>query len=152
MTIRVATMADLPQILPLSVRLFFETQIGPPPEYHTIEQAHRLFFQTHLNSPLSRTWVAELNQKVVTIGTLAFFIRPADHGHAAAMEAYLVNIYTTPEYRRRGLAGAIVNAAITYSRIQGIHTIWVHATKTGYPIYQAAGFQEVAPQVPLKSA
>jgi len=58
----------------------------------------------------------------------------ADH------EGYLLNVYTVPEWRGRGVATALVAAAVVKAREQGMARIRLHATPEGRPVYAAAGF------------
>jgi GNAT superfamily N-acetyltransferase len=145
MTIRIATIDDTTQLLEVTMRFASEFSKGmSPPEKETAREASRLFYLAHLNSPFSRTWVAVVDERIVAVGTLAFFVRPAFSSNPAAIEAYFLNMYTLPEHRRRGFASEILTAAKLYAQSRGITKIWLHATEAGRPVYEAAGFQNVA--------
>ena len=134
------------------MRLFSEfLETIPKSEFESIERANRLFFEEHLDSSLARTWVAEIDRKIVAAGTLAFYVRPPHPGNLAGKEAYLLNMYTLPEYRRRGLASGILTAATSYAQSQQIKRVWLHASEAGRPIYEAAGFQPSTDYMELKS-
>ena len=151
MAIRVATVVDLPQVLQLRMRLFAEYhgQLTPS-ELDAAEHANRSFFSEHLDSTLSRTWVAEIDDQVVAVGTLAFFLRPPHPANLAGKEAYLLNMYTLPEFRRRGLASEILAMAKSHAQNEGIKRIWLHASEAGQPLYVAAGFQASNEYMELK--
>ncbi len=145
MTIRIATIADLVQLMQLSMRLASESHQGLLPfDANPTEKATRSFFDANLESPFSRTWVAESENEIVGVGTLLFVIRPSLEGKSAAIEAYFVNLYTLPEHRRRGYATAILDAAKRFVKKQGLTRIWLHSTIAGRPLYKAAGFQNTA--------
>ena len=142
MIIRVATLSDLSQVVRLRMCLFSESSNGmSPSENEATEQANRMFFQQNLDSPLSRTWVAEIERNIVAIGTLAYFVRPPHPRNLSGKEAYLLNMYTLPEYRKRGLASEIVSEAMSYAQREGLKRIWLHASDAGRPVYEAAGFR-----------
>ncbi|MCC6614792.1 MAG: GNAT family N-acetyltransferase [Anaerolineae bacterium] len=55
--------------------------------------------------------------------------------------AHVMNIYTEPSYRRRGLARSIMQAIIGWCAEQGIKTITLHASEEGYLLYTKLGFE-----------
>ncbi len=57
-----------------------------------------------------------------------------------AMEAYVLNVYTEPEHRRNGVARAIMEAIIEWSRDQRVARITLHASEDGRPLYENLGF------------
>lgn len=57
------------------------------------------------------------------------------------MEAYVLNVYTEPEHRRSGVARAIMEAIIDWSRGQRVARVTLHASKEGRPLYEALGFE-----------
>lgn len=52
---------------------------------------------------------------------------------------YLVG--TTPEYRRRGFADAIVRRALKNEAKKGVSTVVLQASEMGFPVYERIGFQ-----------
>lgn len=58
-----------------------------------------------------------------------------------AMEAYVLNVYTEPEHRRNGVARAIMEAIIEWSRDQRVARITLHASEDGRPLYENLGFK-----------
>jgi GNAT superfamily N-acetyltransferase len=59
---------------------------------------------------------------------------------ASPNRGYILNVYTEPPFRKRGLARRLVETAIEYCRSQNIPTVVLHASEQGYPIYEAIGF------------
>lgn len=57
------------------------------------------------------------------------------------LRAYILNVYTEPEFRKRGIARRLVTEAIDYAREQGILLVSLHASDEGRPIYQTLGFE-----------
>ena len=55
--------------------------------------------------------------------------------------AYVLNVYTYPEFRRRGLAKQLMQAIIETCRHEGFRTIWLHASEYGRPVYSSLGFE-----------
>jgi len=57
-----------------------------------------------------------------------------------ARRAYVLNVYTYPEFRRRGLAVKLMEVVISWCRNEGFRTLWLHASAAGQPIYETMGF------------
>lgn len=153
MTIRVATMDDLMRLIPLRMRYFHEfCQAMSPAEVEETERANRRFLEWHLNSPFSRTWMAEIDRAAVSIGIMVIFIRSRSDDGTVGFEAYLQDVYTSSDFRRQGHATNIVNEAMAYARSQGLKRLWLHSTPTGRTLYHAAGFQYAATAMTLRSA
>ena len=64
-------------------------------------------------------------------------------------EAYVLNVYTEREHRRTGVARAIMESIVDWSRGQGVARITLHASKEGGPLYESLGF-EVSNEMRLK--
>lgn len=142
MFIRPATHTDLETLVSLRMRLFAETGEALTGEIaDQVEQATREYFSKNLASALSRTWVVAVDGAVAAVGTLAFFTRPPYPGNLAGVEAYLLNMYTLPEFRRRGLAKAILTQAMAFAQEAGCGKVWLHASPAGRALYEEQGFR-----------
>ena len=54
---------------------------------------------------------------------------------------YILNVYTEPDYRRRGLARRLVQTINDWCAEQGIVTVTLHASKQGRSIYESLGYR-----------
>ena len=52
----------------------------------------------------------------------------------------LINVYTEPEWRRRGVAMLLMQRAIEWSREQRLDRLILHASDAGRPLYAKMGF------------
>lgn len=139
MPARSAAPADLEALLALRMALFDETgEALPPAEREAVLQANAAFFGQPPGD--CRSWVVEEGGEIVAAGTLALFVRPPYPGNLAGREAYLLNMYTRPAHRGRGHARAVLRAALDHARASRVGKVWLHATATGRPLYEAHGF------------
>jgi ribosomal protein S18 acetylase RimI-like enzyme len=53
---------------------------------------------------------------------------------------YVLNVFVEPEYRRRGLAQALMSECMDEARRRGIRVVALHASKKGQPVYEKLGF------------
>ena len=54
--------------------------------------------------------------------------------------AFLMNVYTAPEYRRQGVAARVVRACIEDARARGAGSLLLESTQMGEPLYRSLGF------------
>jgi GNAT superfamily N-acetyltransferase len=54
---------------------------------------------------------------------------------------WIVNMYTEPRARRRGIAKKLVNTMTAWSRAAGYAAISLHASDAGRPVYESLGFK-----------
>jgi ribosomal protein S18 acetylase RimI-like enzyme len=52
----------------------------------------------------------------------------------------ILNVYTAAEFRRRGLAGELMKAAMRWCRSNGVDVVVLHASPDGRRLYEAMGF------------
>ena len=85
-------------------------------------------------------WFACEDGKVVAgIGLWLMDWAPGIDGFSGRLP-YLLNVYTEPDYRKRGLARCLVTEAIRYCQEQGYPKIRLHASEYGRPLYEQLGF------------
>jgi GNAT superfamily N-acetyltransferase len=58
-----------------------------------------------------------------------------------ALEAYVLNVYTEPGHRRNGVARAIMEAILDWSRERRFARVVLHASKEGRALYESLGFE-----------
>ena len=55
--------------------------------------------------------------------------------------AVIQNVYTEPEFRKRGIARQIMMAILDWARQRGLEAINLHASDEGRPLYEKMGFE-----------
>ncbi|HZS17195.1 MAG TPA: GNAT family N-acetyltransferase [Candidatus Udaeobacter sp.] len=67
--------------------------------------------------------------------------RPLDRSTIGeGLQGTIVNVFTEPPWRRRGIARLLIEQIIIWSEHQGIDRLILHASKEGRSIYQKLGF------------
>jgi len=140
--LRRASASDTEALVELRMRMFEETalEVGTAPE-QGLERATRDYFAQEPAKRLCESWVVEVEGTLVAAGTIALFRRPPYPGNLAGHEAYLFNMYTVPEHRRKGYARAIFESLMAFAREQGYGKVWLHSTHAGRQLYESSGFR-----------
>src|SRR5437773_12443132 len=67
--------------------------------------------------------------------------RPLDASRIGeGRQGTIVNVFTEPQWRRRGIAGRLVKEIITWSKNEQIDRLLLHASSDGRSLYERLGF------------
>lgn len=140
--VRAAAMADAPRLGHLRDAMFHELGRHPDPGAPAFRDRAAIAFAESFRHGTCEAWVAESADGEL-IGSVAMLIYPRlpSPESAAVHEGYLLNVYTVPAWRSRGVAAALVNASIERARALGFGRIRLHATEAGQRVYEKAGFK-----------
>lgn len=103
----------------------------------------RKYFHKHMADDTFIAWVAQDEGRIVGTGGMCIYCVPPTYGNPSGNVAYLVNMYTQPEYRNKGIATALLKKLIGEARERGCTRITLNASKAGRPIYEEYGFTDV---------
>ena len=84
----------------------------------------------------------DLRDACIGCATLCFLTVLPTADHPTGLRAHLMNVYTVPGFRRRGIARMLVTALMDEARQRGVTEISLDATEAGRPLYRALGFQD----------
>jgi len=57
---------------------------------------------------------------------------------------YLLNVFTDPEHRRRGLARVLVDICLAEAHRRGIRVVTLHTSDAGRQLYEGFGFRSTS--------
>lgn len=89
------------------------------------------------------------NGAFVGAGGVSFYqVMPTYH-NPSGRKAYIMNMYTAPEYRRQGIAIRTLDLLVKDAREQGVLQIALEATDMGRPLYEKYGFVKMEDEMEL---
>jgi ribosomal protein S18 acetylase RimI-like enzyme len=59
---------------------------------------------------------------------------------AEGRHAVVLNVYTDPDWRRRGLGGLLMREVLAWARAERLDRLVLHASDAGRPLYERLGF------------
>ncbi len=139
--VRLATSADAE--LMAEYRLRFNIELSPPQQQDTIEKLRTqliLYFENHTDNGDFISAIATIGKQVAGIGSMETRIIPGNFKNPSGRWGYILNMYTVPEFRKRGVARAILDKLIETGKHRGLTAFELLATKEGQPVYEKAGF------------
>ena len=91
----------------------------------------------------NKTHIAYLvfdGEKFVGAGGISFFRVMPTFNNPSGNKAYIMNMYTSPCYRRKGIAYKTLDLLVLSAKERGISSISLEATEMGHPLYERYGF------------
>ena len=135
MIIRKATISDIDTLIKL--RLFYLTEhfgdIGET-EKQIVDTLNE-YYSAHLQKDFS-AFLAEENGSIMIVQE-----KPANPRFPTGKTGLLLNVYTKPEFRRRGIADALIKVVIKEARQLNLSYIELTATEAGEKLYLNNCFQ-----------
>lgn len=142
MNYRKAKPSDIPTLIELRLGYMHETHSDLAEEtLSEIAERTRGYFQEHLN----RDCVVYLAEEDGTAAGCVFFLlinKPASPLFITGKTGTLMNVFTLPRYRRRGIAEKLVSMAVEDGKAWDLSYIELRATQCGYPLYKKLEFVE----------
>jgi GNAT superfamily N-acetyltransferase len=86
--------------------------------------------------------MAEEEGQPLSFGGMVIKRIPGDFNQASYTEADILNMYTIPAARRRGISTAILDALKNEAISMGISKLALHASAAGEPLYRRFGFND----------
>ncbi len=140
-TIREATLADVDTIVRHRRLMFAEMGQSDPADLEAMAAAASTSVRSSLQDGSYRGWLAESDGRVVAGGGLVIFSYQPSPSEPAPRRASILNMYTEPEWRRRGLARQLMERMILWCREQGFRAVSLQASEDGRPLYERLGFK-----------
>jgi len=147
--IRRATITDVDMLVKLRMELLYEVGNLINIDNKTIAEANREYFLDNLPNGRFMSWIAEINREIVGASGLLIYQRPPVAGNISGLEGYIMNMYTIPEMRGRGVASLLVEAIINYVKSTEAKRIFLHAAPTVQALYKKHGFQKTGSEMEL---
>lgn len=149
--IRQATVDDIPDLVRLRRMMFEAMKVGDPLIVEATERACTAYFAEAIPSGAFHGWLAVTPAgEAVSACGVVIDQHPPTPGNFSGRVGYMMNVVTTPEYRRRGLARRVTQAALQWLEEQGIQRVALHATEMGQPLYESLGFEVVPNEMRLE--
>lgn len=121
-------------------RMDFVAEIRPPDDPESFRRVTHAYLKEHLNDGTLVAYLYVEDGAILSSCMLCISqvmpMRSAPNGKIGL----LLNVYTAPSHRRRGLARSLVGMMLDHARELGLTKVELEATEDGYPVYRLLGF------------
>lgn len=131
------------EVLRAANRLSEETDLS------LVEQQSREYYEEYLRSKEHIAYLVFDGEKLIGAGGVSFFrVMPTYH-NPTGWKAYIMNMYTNPDYRRKGIASHTLGLLVEEAKKKGVRHISLEATDMGRPLYEQYGFVNMEDEMEL---
>ena len=108
-----------------------------------VERQSREYYQEALADETHTALLAFDHDQFVGAGGISYYrVMPTYH-NPTGRKGYIMNMYTRPAYRRKGIAFHTLDLLVQDARDKGIAAVSLEATAAGRPMYEKYGFSDM---------
>jgi GNAT superfamily N-acetyltransferase len=146
--IRLATVADAALLARHRADMFRDMGRLDAATYGPLAEASAEYFARAIPAGEYAAWIATPGDGSDTpiagagVQVRVMLPRPNETGTALTNgpEGIVLNVYTEPAWRRRGVAELLMRHLLEWSRARGLVRVVLHASAAGRPLYEKLGF------------
>ena len=140
--IREATTSDVPILLRHRRLMWWDMGQRDESALDRMERAATEYFSQAVPQGSYRGFLAvDSSGKVLGGGGIVISPWPGLLGQLQPKRAMILNLYVEREYRRRGIAEALMREMIAWCRDDGFSSVALHASEEGRALYERLGFK-----------
>lgn len=143
--LRTATASDAAIIARHRGLMFFDMGSVTRQQSETLIEATEPWMAGLLAAGNYAGWLIEAGGEVVAGGGIHLRELPPGPGCLKVGRwGHIVNVYTSPDHRRRGLARLVMNEMLQWCATNRLDLVTLTASEEGRPLYESLGFAETA--------
>lgn len=114
-----------------------------------VEKESYAYYKKALENGEHIAYLVYDNGKFIGAGGISFYqVMPTYH-NPTGKKAYIMNMYTAPEYRRQGIVLHTLDLLVKEAKEQGVLQIALEATDIGRSLYKRYGFVKMENEMEL---
>ena len=145
-----ATIADLDELVRTRIMvLCAANKLSGEEDMSEVERQSRKYYERALQTGEHIAYLVYDNGKFIGAGGVSFYqVMPTYH-NSSGKKAYIMNMYTAPEYRRQGIARRTLDLLVAEAKERGVLPVSLEATEMGRPLYEKYGFSAMRDEMEL---
>lgn len=145
-----ATLEDIDELTQTRIEVLrAANQLPDDTDMSEIKRQSFEYYQKALGDDSHIAYLIYDGNRFVGAGGVSFFqVMPTYH-NPSGNKAYIMNMYTVPEYRRKGIAYKTLDLLVNDVLNRGITSIALEATDMGRPLYEKYGFVKMNNEMEL---
>ena len=145
-----ATMEDIDELVRTRIIVLRAANKLPDDEdMSVVEKESYAYYRRALETGEHIAYLVYDNGAFVGAGGVSFYqVMPTYH-NPTGKKAYIMNMYTAPEYRRQGIAIHTLDLLVKDVRKQGVSQLALEATEMGWSLYEKYGFVKMEDEMEL---
>jgi GNAT superfamily N-acetyltransferase len=149
-SLRLATKDDIKQLIEFRIKFLKEVRVDAPTDrLDEYREVMKDYLEREMSSGNYVAWLAVVNNEIIATSGIITIQRLPQLWNMTGKEAYIMNMFTKPEWRRKGIGSAILEKLLEEARNRGIEAVKLHATPMGRSLYEKYGFKMGFPDMYL---
>ena len=145
-----ATIEDIDELVRTRIMVLrVANNLSDDVDMFVVEEESYKYYRRALETGEHIAYLVYDNGTFIGAGGVSFYhVMPTYH-NSTGKKAYIMNMYTAPEYRRQGIAFHTLDLLVKDARKQGALQIALEATDMGRPLYERYGFVKMEDEMEL---
>ncbi len=145
-----ATQEDLDELVRTRIIVLrAANRLSADADMSVVERESYAFYKRALETGEHIAYLVYDTDRFIGAGGVSFYqVMPTYHNHSGK-KAYIMNMYTAPEYRRQGIADHTLDLLVKEAKAQGVSQIALEAMDMGRPLYEKYGFVKTENEMEL---
>jgi GNAT superfamily N-acetyltransferase len=139
--IREATPRDIPEILRQRRAMYQDMDYKDTKKLAAMVATSAVYLSVALPAGSFRAWLAVSGERVVGGGAVLISPWPSHPNNGQCLRATILNVYTYPYYRKKGIGRQLMQTMIDWCRKEDFAFVSLHASKDGRHLYESMGFE-----------
>ena len=147
---RKATIEDINELVKTRIIVLrAANKLSDDVDMSVVEKTTYSYYRRALETGEHIAYLVYDNGTFIGAGGVSFYqVMPTYH-NPSGKKAYIMNMYTAPEYRRQGIALHTLDLLVSDAKQQGVSQIALEATDMGRPLYAKYGFVKMNDEMEL---
>jgi len=107
---------------------------------NNIDNELKKYFHENIGNNKFIAWLAIENNTIIATSGLCFYNLPPNFRNISGKVAYVTNMFTKKEFRKKGIATILLDKIINEAKILDYKVLRLHTSKYGRRIYEKCGF------------
>lgn len=150
MEFRIATLNDLDLLTTSRIEVLkAANKLDASTDMANVEKESYNYYKKALEDNTHYAILVMEDDKFIGAGGVSFYSVMPTYHNPSGKKAYIMNMYTAPDYRRQGIAYKTLDMLVKMSKKRGIDQISLEATEMGRPLYEKYGFVKMESEMEL---
>lgn len=148
---RKAGIDDIDELTETRLEVMYEVwDLAADANLETCAQQTRTYYEQAIPTGEHTALLVHDGDSFVACGGISYFRVMPTWDNPTGRKAYVMNMYTRPAYRHRGIARRMLSMLVDDARARGVDFIALEASDAGRPLYEREGFVSMPDEMLLR--
>ena len=132
-----------------ALRMAFLAEVSGAGADPVLQRSIQDYFRRAIPAEEIVVFVAVADSQIIATSGVIFHVHAPSNRNPTGREAYVMNMFTLPEWRKRGIATRLLQTVIDHSAQNNCRKISLHIVPGGRSLYEKSGFRAIETEMRL---